>query len=136
MPKPVCKALNEQGLPCGARPNVDSDLCFWHDPKTEREAADARRLGGANHNKRKALRHIYDVLGLGSPNEIRGVLDHALDVELGLEASHNKARVLTQIASAALKLYETTELSNEVAELKAVIKPREEQDKKKRWFGR
>jgi hypothetical protein len=76
------------------------------------------------------------VSGVGNPEDIRGVLELALDIELGQPDSHNKARVLIQLAGASSKLYETTELSKEVAEIKAVIKPREEQDKKKRWFGR
>ena len=132
-----CKALNERGEPCGQQPHTDTGLCFWHDPATEREAAEARRLGGANHNKEKALQGIYGVEGLATPAEIRRVLELALTGELALENSHNKARVLVQVVNAATRLLETTELAQRLEALEGVLTPRQEQDKsKKKWWRR
>ena len=132
-----CKALNERGEPCGQQPHADTGLCFWHDPATEREAAEARRLGGANHNKEKALQGIYGVEGLATPAEIRRVLELALTGELALENSHNKARVLVQVVNAATRLLETTELAQRLEALEGVLTPRQEQDKsKKKWWRR
>ena len=132
-----CKALNERGEPCGQQPHADTGLCFWHDPATEREAAEARRLGGANHNKEKALQGIYGVEGLATPDEIRRVLELALTGELALENSHNKARVLVQVVNAATRLLETTELAQRLDALEGVLTPRQEQDKsKKKWWRR
>ena len=43
----TCKALNERREPCRQAPLQDGEFCFWHDPEHEKEATEARRLGGA-----------------------------------------------------------------------------------------
>ena len=134
-----CKALNERGEPCCQVPHADTGLCFWHDPATEREAADARRLGGANHNKEKALQGIYGVEGLGTPEEILRVFEVALIGELALENSHNKSCVLVQIATAASRHLEVTDLNKRIEALEKTLEPRKQQaqnQKKRNWWQR
>jgi hypothetical protein len=134
----TCKAKNERGEPCRQAPLVDGDFCFWHDPAYEKEATDARRVGGANHKKEQMLQGIYAVDGLESSEEIRRVLDLALVGELALDNSHNRSRVLVQIASAAARLLEVTELQRRVEALESMLVPRlaQQNQKKRNWWSR
>jgi hypothetical protein len=132
-----CRANNERGGPCGQPPLVDSDFCFWHDPASEKEAADARRLGGANHRKEKALQGIYGVGGLETVADIRRILDLAITGVLPLSDSINRARVLIQAASAAARLLETGELEKRVQDIESVVGQRPKPESKKHsWWQR
>jgi hypothetical protein len=134
-----CKGTNERGEACGQVPHAETGLCFWHDPATEREAAEARRLGGANHNREKMLEGIYGVGELGSAQDIQRLYEIAMMIELALDNSHNKARTLTQIASAASKHLEVTALQRRVESLEATLEPRQQATKdqqKHRFWNR
>jgi hypothetical protein len=132
--KRVCGYLKDNGERCGATPMVDLEFCFWHDPSTAEDAANARRLGGMNRRKEKTLQAVYDIEGLESVPQIRRVLEHALNSELALENSHNRSRVLITVAGAAAKLLETGEFSDRLEALEGAIAPRQQkQEPKKRW---
>ena len=103
---------------------TDSDFCFWHDPVTQKDADQARALGRSNRKKEHALAGIYEVEGLESVEQIRRVLEVALMGELGMENSHNRARVLIAVASAAARLLEVGELEKRVAGIEAALEPR------------
>ena len=40
-----CKAVNERGEACRQWPLTGKDFCFWHDPDSANEAAEARPHG-------------------------------------------------------------------------------------------
>ncbi len=132
----ACKALNEQGEPCGTPPLVDSDYCLWHDPDHEREAAEARRLGGANHRKEQVLQAIYGVEGLESVGQIRRLYDLAVSAALTVEKAADRARLLIAAGRAATDLLQVGELAARVQALEGALGPRlvkAEPEKRKRW---
>jgi len=135
----TCKGKNEHGRNCGQAPLVDSDFCFWHDPSCEKEAAEARRMGGANHRKEKALQGIYGVDGLETVADIRRILDVAITGVLPLSDSVNRSRVLIQAAGTASRLLETAELENRVRNLEGLLEQRpvqKEKERKRGWWHR
>jgi hypothetical protein len=97
----------------------DRPFCFWHDPDSEQEAAEARRLGGLRRRREKALAGAFDFSGLGTIEAIRRILEVATIDALGLENSIARARVLISAALAAVKLVESSELEARLAALEA-----------------
>jgi hypothetical protein len=133
-----CKALNDRGLPCGQPPQHESDFCYWHDPANEKDAAEARRLGGLNRKRERTLQEVYDVDGLGSTQQIQRLLEIAVAGVLGLENSLNRSRVLIAAAMAAARVLETGELEKRVQSIEQVLQPREPkpEQKKRGWWPR
>jgi hypothetical protein len=110
-------------------------LCYWHDPTHAADLAEARRLGGLNRKKEKTLQVVYEIEGLGTVPQIRRVLELALNGELALENSHNRARVLIAVAGAAMKLLETGEFSDRLEALETALAPRQQKPEPKRRWG-
>ena len=96
-----------------------SEYCFWHNPDTEEQAAEARRLGGFRRRREKALAGAYDFEGLGTVESIRRLLEIAVTDSLGLENSIARARVLISAGLAGIKLLEVVELEARLAALEA-----------------
>src|SRR4051794_3106391 len=136
--KRMCRAVTGAGSPCRQAPQVDGDLCFWHDPSNEKEAAEARRLGGLNRRRDATLQEVYDVEGLETVADLRRILHIALMGELGLENSHNKSRTLIAVVTTAARLHEVGELEARVEEIEGVLgqRPQPEREKGKRWWSR
>ena len=136
--KRSCKALTNAGNPCRQPPQHDVDLCFWHDPANEKDAAEARRLGGLNRKREYTLQEVYDVEGLETVAELRRILQVALIGELGLENSHNRSRTLIALVGTAARLHEVGERAARVEELEGVLGqcPQPETEKRKRWWPR
>ena len=138
MTRRQCRGLNEQGEPCGQAPKLDSDFCFWHDPENEKDAAEARRLGGLNRKRERTLQEVYDVDGIGSVAQVQRILEIAIAGVLGLENSLNRSRVLIQAASAAARILETGDLEKRVKEIESVLEPRRPRPeaRKRGWWSR
>ena len=115
----VCTHLLPDGRLCRATPLRDGRFCFWHDPESEEEAAEARRLGGLRRRREKALSGAFDFAGLGSIETIRRVLEVATIDALGLDNGIARSRVLISAAVAATRLLETGELEARIAALEA-----------------
>ena len=49
-----CSCIKDDGAPCRANAQTDSELCFFHDPEAADERAAARKAGGLERS-RKAL---------------------------------------------------------------------------------
>ena len=114
-----CSHALPDGRLCRATPLRDGAFCFWHDPDTEAEAAEARRLGGLRRRREKTLSGAFDFGGLGSIEAIRRIVEIAVVDALGLDNSIARARVLISAAMAAAKLLETGELEARLAVLEA-----------------
>ena len=130
-----CSALNEDGGPCGQAPLVGGDLCFWHDPRYEKEAAEARRAGGANHRREQMLQGIYGVEGLETVSQIRRLYDLAVTATLSVEKAADRARLLLAAGKAALDLLQVGEMEGRVQEIEKVLgqRPKPSEDKRRRW---
>ena len=104
----------------------DSDFCFWHAPEHAEAAAEARRVGGMRKRKEHAIQGAYAYEGLTTVTDIRRVLDVATIDLLALDNSVSRNRALIAGAVAAAKLLETGELAEQIRELIAVLKPRQQ----------
>jgi len=114
-----CTHVLPDGRICRATPLRNGPFCFWHDPDSEEEAAEARRLGGLRRRREKALSGAFDFAGLGSLEAIRRVLEVATIDALALDNGIARCRVLISAATAGAKLLEVGELEARIAALEA-----------------
>jgi hypothetical protein len=129
-----CRALNLRGEPCGQRPIQDSDLCFWHHPDYEKQAADARRAGGMNHAREQTLKAVFDIAGVDTVEDAQRVAEIALTGLLALDNSVARSRALLSVATTIATLIQVGDLARKVDELKAVVdrRPKPDQEKRRR----
>jgi hypothetical protein len=124
MPRAGCGAIVEGGERCRAQPMHGSAFCFWHNPETQVEAAEARKLGGRRRHREGALAGAYEVDGLASSADLRRVLEIALYDTLGLENTIPRTRTLVAIVQMGARLLEVAELEERLAMLEATLQPR------------
>ncbi len=124
--KRLCRGKNESGEPCGQPPLRDGELCFWHDPAHAEEAAEARRLGGLRRRREKAVEGAYDIGDLEDVGQVRRLIKIAVLDTLPLENSIARSRTLAYLAQVAAKLLDSGEIAEQLKELAAVLKPRQE----------
>ncbi|MEX2225255.1 MAG: hypothetical protein WEB52_02255 [Dehalococcoidia bacterium] len=110
----------------------EHEFCFWHSPEHAEEAAQARRLGGQRRRRESTLAGAYDVEGLETVQNIRRVIEIVTFDALGMDNSVARGRLLISAMQAATKLLETGELEQRVAELEAILKPRQQAAKSRR----
>ncbi len=84
----TCKARNDKGQPCGARPMRDNDYCVFHDPEHAEVVQEARRAGGQRRKREAAVATAFDFQGLTSIEEIRRLVEVAAFDALGLSADN------------------------------------------------
>ena len=122
----ACGAVKRDGRLCRARPMRNADYCFMHNPETEEEAADARRLGGVRRKREKTLAGAYDFDGYDGPESICRILDIATFDALALDNSLARSRTLITAGMAAAKLLETGDLQARIELLEAALRSRPE----------
>jgi hypothetical protein len=120
----ICAFIKQGGERCRQSPLQEEDFCFWHSPEHEKEAAEARRLGGLRRRRERTVEGVYDLGGLETVAGIRRVLDIAVSDALGLENSLNRSRVLISAATAAARLLEVGELEERLGSLEEALGPR------------
>jgi hypothetical protein len=111
------------GLRCRAPALRGRTLCYWHDPDSAEEAAEARRIGGLHRRKAKSLATIFDFSGLRSIEDAQRLLETAALETLALENSIPRNRTLISAAAGAGKLIEVGELEARLAALEAAGAP-------------
>jgi hypothetical protein len=126
-----CEALLEGGGRCRATPMREVPFCFWHNPETQQEATDARRLGGLRRRREGALEGAYNFDGLGTALGARRLLDIAALDALALENSLGRSRTLAYIAQVSLHALEVGEYAERLAALEAALEPRALQAKRR-----
>lgn len=119
-----CQAIAEGGQPCQARPLRDGDHCFWHDPESQGDAQEARRLGGLRRRREATLAGVYDFDGLADVGAIRRILEIAVTDTLELGNSVARNRTLAYLAQMALRCVEVGELDERLAALETAVEPR------------
>ena len=118
MPR-TCTGETKSGKLCRAAPMRDATFCFWHNPETEEEAADARRLGGLRRKRERAVASAYDFTGLSTIESITRLLEVAALDALALDSSIARCRTLISAGLAAAKLLETGDLQARIELLEA-----------------
>ena len=98
-------------------------MCLFHDPSHEKEAAEARRLGGLRRRRELTLAGAYEVEGLDTLDGVRRLISIAGYDALGLESSVARVRLLLATAAVALKVVETVDLTARVAALEQALDP-------------
>ncbi len=124
MARRACQALNEESEPCRQPPLRSAEFCFWHDPESEEQAREARRLGGLRRRKEATLGGVYDFEGLGSTSDIKRLLEIAVFEVLQLENSIQRVRALAYIARVAGANLKTQELEDRIQAIERILSPR------------
>jgi len=119
-----CIATNEHGEPCRQPPLVSGELCFWHDPNNQQEAAEARRLGGMRRRREGAIVGAFEVGELTTIEDLRRLLQIAVIDTLGLENSIARSRTLGYLTQVGAVLLEKGEMEARLQELEATLSPR------------
>jgi hypothetical protein len=120
----TCKARNDKGQPCAARPMRDSDYCVFHDPEHAEVVLEARRAGGQRRKKEAAVATAYDFQGLTSIEDIRRLLEVAAYDALSLNNDLGRVRALGYLAQVACTLLEKGETEERLAAVEAALGPR------------
>ncbi len=120
----TCKAETQAGGRCGANPQRDSDLCYWHDPENAKEMAEARRLGGLRRRREKTVSGAYDIEGLENVGQVRRLVEVAVMDTLQLENSIARSRALAYLAQVALKMLEVGEFEERLKALELTVGPK------------
>jgi len=120
----TCRAVKNDGQPCGAPRLRDGEYCFWHSPDHAEELAEAQRLGGLRRRKEKTVAGAYDLEGLDDVPKIRRLLEIAVLDTLSLENSVARSRTLAYLAQVALKTLEVGEFEARLEALEATTGPR------------
>ena len=123
--KRPCNALTHKGLPCRASALPDGEYCLFHDPASQSEVTEGRRLGGLRRKREVITRGAYDLESLTTVQDIRRLLEIGMVDLLGLDNSIARVRALTQLALAAAKLLEVGELETRVMALEAAVQQRQ-----------
>ncbi len=110
------------GLRCRAPARRGKALCYWHDPDTADEAAEARRLGGLHRRRAKAVAALYDFAGLRTIEGSQRLLETAAVETMALANSVPRNRTLIAAAQAAPRLIETAELAGRIGAIEAAIR--------------
>jgi len=120
---PQCESANGAGEPCRAPPLRGGVMCFWHDPRTATEAAEARRLGGQRKRREQITAGAYDIEALETADDIRRVIEIAILDTLGLENSVARSRALFWGSAVFLKLLEVRDLEERLQAVEAALRP-------------
>ena len=116
-----CTAAREDGSPCGATRRRDVPFCFWHDPASAPEAAEARKLGGFQRRREIAVAIAYDVSGVATIAEQERILEIATLETLALPNSIARSRTLIDIVRVGLKVRGAGQLEARVVALEAAL---------------
>jgi hypothetical protein len=120
----TCKGKKDDGSPCLAPPQKDSDLCLFHDPEHANEVAEGRRLGGLRRRREHTVSATYDFAGLGTIENIRRLVEVAAVDTLSLENSVARNRTLAALAQVSASLLEKGEWEERVEAIEAALGPR------------
>jgi hypothetical protein len=116
-----CTAVREDGSPCGATRRRDVPFCFWHDPASAPEAAEARRVGGLQRRRESAVAIAYDVSGVATIEQQQRILEIATFETLALPNSIARSRTLIDIVRVGLKVGPAGQLEARVTALEAAL---------------
>jgi hypothetical protein len=106
----TCTALNSRGERCGSWPVHGGELCFWHDPASAEEAAEARRVGGHHRRRERVIAGAYDIGDVGTTAGLMRVLSIALTGLLQQPNSIARDRALLYLVMVGGRLLETQDL--------------------------
>lgn len=73
-----CGQMLPIGRPCSAPPMRDARFCFWHNPASEDDVAEARRLGGIRRRRERAVAGAYELAGARTVDGLFRVLEIAM----------------------------------------------------------
>ncbi len=116
-----CTFAMSDGLLCRAPALHGKSACYWHDPDSAEDAAEARRIGGLHRRKARSVATIYDFAGLRSIESAQRLLETAALETLALENSIQRNRILISAAAGAGKLIEAADLDARLAAIEAAV---------------
>ena len=117
----MCQARTKSGTPCQATPQANG-WCFSHDPALRAERKAARAKGGRARHGRQLARGQHDPVTLGTPEDVRRLLEVAINDCLQLENSVSRARAVGTLALAALKVFEVGEHAERLAAIEEALR--------------
>jgi hypothetical protein len=97
-----CKAKSRSGDPCKVSSQIDSDFCFFHDPKSTEDRKAAQRTGG-RARARSVAPIPLGVIDLSDPANIIAVVTLAANQVCSGRLDAKSAHALGHLVDCALK---------------------------------
>jgi len=125
----LCQATTKSGRPCQAPPLAGSDFCFHHDPAKAAERKAARSRGGkARHGRLiNSIPDHSEAASVQTPEDVLSILEREINTVLRFEPSLNRARTVTAMCQAALRIQDQAEIEARIAALEEVLEKGNEQ---------
>jgi hypothetical protein len=120
----TCEAMTRQGARCKAPPLTGGRFCFHHDPEKATERRQARRKGGLVLHHGSADRERPEVR-LREVSDVLALLEEAAADAMTRKPGIARARCLTYVSTAAVRVIEASDLEERVRALEARINMRE-----------
>ena len=116
----------DNGKSCQAYAMIDSMYCFWHDPKTAKKRAEARKKGGIN--RRVIKRNNLVVRPIKAVKDINTILEEAINDARTLESSQSQLRTIGYLCQIALKGQELGNLEDRINSIEKILKDKKSID--------
>ena len=112
----ACRATTKAGEPCRATELRDG-WCYHHHPELEEERRAAKRKGGLVLHHGGAAGEPPEKVQLRKAADVLELLEQAAVDALSRKAGIQRARALTYIATAAVRVIETSDLEERILAL-------------------
>ncbi len=119
-----CEFVRPGGFRCRAWPVRGSEYCFWHDPDSAEDLAQAQQLGGMRRKRERTTAVAYDVQGFSSVTDVQRVIEIAIIDTLADGTSLARNRTLGYLSQVLLKTFEVGDLAERIAAIEAAQEPR------------
>lgn len=109
----------KNGKECQAYALLDSKYCFWHDPATAKQRAEARKRGGFNRRVIKRTEHKHHPIK--SIKDVNEILESAINEARTLGSSQSQLRTLGYLCQIARKGQELGSLEERVCAIEKIM---------------
>ena len=116
----MCKQILKSGKKCKTSPMIDSDYCFFHNPKLKKTRAEASAKGG-KQNKHRPSVPMQD-LEIKNISDVPTVLIECIqEIRKGNAEMVKTANAIGYLSNILLRAFELTDLENRIKLIESKI---------------
>ncbi len=114
-----CTGVTKRGTPCGAKPLVGSQFCYYHDPTREKDRKAASAAGG-RAGKLKVLPPDTPRVKLRTPEDVDPLIEATINSVLRGEITHQVANSVAIFVGLFLKSTQLQMLAERLSAIEAL----------------
>ncbi|MCU0680556.1 MAG: hypothetical protein MUF50_04620 [Planctomycetes bacterium] len=107
-----CSYIKKNGGQCEAQSIIDSDFCFFHDPKLENEKKEAQIKGG--QSGKVILKSPLPIITISKIEDVTLLLSDTINRVRSGEMDVKIANCLGVLSGQLIKAFETAQIENRV----------------------